>query len=322
MKAKFLRPKLSSKGLVFSMPMFYGFSGGASLRDESGNGYTGTAINSPIPRYPGFDFTAASSQYIDIGSGPLGVKTIVFWVKPNAVNVTDYPIDLNGNSVRIVNGTVTLQGFTGGTNIIYVDGAVDTTITAAWHMIAITCTTGRNCTDFDIARETNPEQLGSNLITNGSFATSASWNFGGEWSHNPSEQKADYSYSAAPESDLVQSISVTNGTTYRVAFTVNNYNASTPPFVAIGSDTENITGDGEFSEDITYTGSTGSANFQIVCFAADTSMSVDDVSVREITPASQNYYDGLGTGVRLYDSVLTAVDILNIYNLTKWRFQT
>jgi hypothetical protein len=156
MKTKYLQQVPSTYGLVFSMPMRYGFTSGVTFHDETGNGYTGTATNSPVPSFPGVDFTAASSMYIDIGACYNGVKTISMWVKPDAVNVTDEPIDLNGTDyLTIVNGTLTKNGFAAGTQVLYTNGiAAATTVTVNWTHIGITDTTGRNASDCDIARVT------------------------------------------------------------------------------------------------------------------------------------------------------------------------
>lgn len=150
-----MRP--SSNGLVFDMSLAYGFNTAAILHDETGGGSDGTATNSPVPKFPGFEFTASSSMYIDIGSGPSSVKTVTLWVNPVAVNVTDSPIDLNGTDfLTIVNGSLTKNGFAGGTTVLFTDGVKDAvTVTAgAWYFVAITDTNAKNASDFDIARET------------------------------------------------------------------------------------------------------------------------------------------------------------------------
>lgn len=149
-------PRPSGLGLVCSIPMEFGLTTSTVLFDETGGGFDGTATNSPVAKFPGFEFTAASSMYIDIGSGPTSVKTVLLWIKPDDVAGTDTPIDLNGTDfLTIETGTLTKNGFAGGTTVLYTDGvAAATTVTAAWHHIAITDTNAKNATDFDIARET------------------------------------------------------------------------------------------------------------------------------------------------------------------------
>lgn len=144
-----------TSGLVSYHPLDGYFSSGAIVFDESLGGFEGTATNSPVPNWPGFDFTSASSMFIDIGAGPSSVKTVALWVKPNAINVTDEPIDLNGTDfLTIVNGSLTKNGFAGGTAVLYTNGvAAATTVIADWTMIGITDTSAKNASDFDIGRK-------------------------------------------------------------------------------------------------------------------------------------------------------------------------
>ena len=126
--------------------------------DESQNGLNGTPSGSPVPKYPGFDLVSTSSIYIDIGTGPTSVKTVSMWFKPDDVTAhTDSPIDLNGTDfLTVVNGTLTKNGFAGGTTVLYTDGvAAAVTLTAGrWYHIGITDTSAKNANDFDIGRET------------------------------------------------------------------------------------------------------------------------------------------------------------------------
>lgn len=147
----------SRKGLVLSMPLLGGFESGAIVFDESESGYTGTATNGPVPKYPGFDFTAASSMYIDIGAGPASVKTISLWVNQDDVAGNEYPIDLNGTDyIAVESGVVTVYGLVG--HSLYVNGYLGTsgvtTIAAVWSHIAVTDATANNASDLDIGRVT------------------------------------------------------------------------------------------------------------------------------------------------------------------------
>lgn len=94
-----------------------------------------------------------TNEHIDIGNHGSSIKSIAVWCKPDAVDVTDYLIDLNGiDYITIVNGTVTQNGFGTGTQIIYVDGVVAATVTADWHLIILTSTDGFTASDLDIGR--------------------------------------------------------------------------------------------------------------------------------------------------------------------------
>jgi len=147
----------SRQGLVLSMPLNNGFSSGALIYDESESGYTGTATNSPVFKYPGMDFTAASSMFIDIGAGSASVKTISLWVNQDDVAGNEYPIDLNGTDyIAVESGVVTVYGLVG--HSLYVNGYTATsgvtTIAAVWSHIALTDATANNASDLDIGRVT------------------------------------------------------------------------------------------------------------------------------------------------------------------------
>ena len=153
MEARLTTQRASTNGLVFSMPMTGGFTSGATLYDESGGGFTGTAVNSPTPRYPGFYFD--TSKYIDIGAGPAAVNTVLAWIKMDtAVGSSIASIDLNGTDyIYNTDAVLSYAGFAGGTVARYIDGvSANTGLTTAWHMIGLTDTVAKNATDFDIGR--------------------------------------------------------------------------------------------------------------------------------------------------------------------------
>lgn len=111
---------------------------------------TGTDI---VPTYPGFSFNG-TDDFIDIGNHDGLIRTVLLWVKPTGIGGNDYPIDLNGTDyLTIETGTLTKNGFAGGTTVLYTDGvAAATTITANWHLIAITDTSVVFAGDVDIGR--------------------------------------------------------------------------------------------------------------------------------------------------------------------------
>ena len=156
MKARFVRPRPHNIDLVLDLPL-HNFVAGTVIKDEQGS-YDGTATNSPTPTFPGFKFTAASSMYIDIGTGPTSSKTIALWINQDDISGNEYPIDLNGTDyLAVESGTLKVYGIAGRT--LYVDGAVgasgSSTITAGkWHHIVITDATANNASDMDIGRVT------------------------------------------------------------------------------------------------------------------------------------------------------------------------
>jgi hypothetical protein len=129
---------------------------GVLVRDISQSRKDGTAIGgtgTPVPLYPGFSFTAESTQYIDFGNIALTTKTILVWYKPAAVNITESVYDLNGTAYMSVNsGVLSANGFIIGSTVRYVDGIVATAVTAEWHLLGITNTVGAPPNDLDIGR--------------------------------------------------------------------------------------------------------------------------------------------------------------------------
>lgn len=149
-----IAPQPTSSGLVADLPMAE-FSSGAVIWDRTGDGYDGTATNSPTLAHPGVDLTAASSQYVDIGTGPNLVKTVSLWVKPDDIAGTDLFISLNNSDyLGASTGAVTVVGFTAPS--MYVDGTLGTsgvtTMTARWTHIVATDTTAANASNLDIGR--------------------------------------------------------------------------------------------------------------------------------------------------------------------------
>jgi len=151
---KYLHSEVSEASEVLHLKMWEG-----TIFDYPFDGYAGTlsgGTGTPVPSSSGFDFVAASTQYIDIGTGPTSVKTVSLWIKQDDVSGNEYPIDLNGTDyLSIESGVVTVNGFTDAA--LYVNGAVGetgvTTIAAlTWSHIAITDTTASNASDLDIGR--------------------------------------------------------------------------------------------------------------------------------------------------------------------------
>ena len=155
MKEKYRKPQISTVGLIAHYKLWVGLTEGSTVFDYSLNGLVGTPSGTDVaPAYPGFSFNG-TDDFIDIGTGQEVVRTVLLWVNPTDVAGNDYPIDLNGTDfLTIETGTLTKNGFAGGTTILYVDGVAATTVTANWHLVGITDTLKKNATDFDIGKET------------------------------------------------------------------------------------------------------------------------------------------------------------------------
>ena len=299
---------------------------GVLLFDESLNGFTGTAsggTGTPVPKYPGFDFVATSTQYIDIGTGPTSVKTVMLWVDPDAVDVTDTVIDLNGTDyLTIVEGVLTKNGFAGGTTLLYFNGAT------------------KNFSEL-ITEGTAPPDLDS-------------------WTQSPGTQWAvvDSNFVGTGNSDqnfLAQDFGGVIGKTYTVSYTVvDNSLSGGGEFGKIKMAPDSIfdlvetlsSAEGVHSYNLPAikTSHTVDFNLYITKFALSGTITLDAISVKEnittpswhligITDTSAKnaddfdigrkdtaYFDGLISDVRLYDRVLTAIEVKNLYELTRGKY--
>ena len=156
MRHRFLKSKPSSVGLVLDIPLTGGFMTGAILRDETGNGFDGTAVNSPILKYPGMDFVAASETYIDVGTGPTSVQTASIWIKLDDVAGSEHFLDLDSGStfIRVNVSVIGAVGF--ASPVLYVDGVLGTidvtTVDTEWHHIILTSSSSINAIGVSVGR--------------------------------------------------------------------------------------------------------------------------------------------------------------------------
>ncbi len=118
-----------------------------------GNSLTSASYVGVFSQKYSLDFDG-SNDYVDVGAAYNGVKSISFFLKVDDVTSnTDYILGLNDTDyVSVVDGTVTLNGFSGGTNTIYVDASEASTVDTSWHHILITSTTARNASNCDLGR--------------------------------------------------------------------------------------------------------------------------------------------------------------------------
>lgn len=74
----------STEGVVLYLPLDKDYMRGALVQDQSQEQNHGTAVSTPVPSYPGFLFTAASTQHVNCGQdSSLAITTISMtaWVK-------------------------------------------------------------------------------------------------------------------------------------------------------------------------------------------------------------------------------------------------
>ena len=103
-----------------------------------------------VPAYPGFVFDGIANS-IGLSPGPTSVSTIAMWVNPDDIAGHEFTITLSATDyLTIETGTLTKNGFAGGTTIRYVDGVAGSGVTANWHLIAITDTSAKSASSGTI----------------------------------------------------------------------------------------------------------------------------------------------------------------------------
>lgn len=127
---------------------------GAIAYDRSTGGHNGT-ISAATPvsgkRGQALDFNGTSA-YVSPGNVGSGIKTISFWLKADTITSRKI-MDFDGtDQIEIDGSSHILATSFPGTTVVYVDGAVASTIDANWHFITITDTTGVNGSAVDIGR--------------------------------------------------------------------------------------------------------------------------------------------------------------------------
>jgi len=133
--------------------------------------------------------------------------------------------------------------------------------------------------------------LGNELVSNGNFSTvpDTSWTWGTGWTHDTTNLEADHT--TGNTAALTQSISVTNGQTYQVTFTIKNRTAGSVTVDVNGVYIYNYGSLNTFDTNGTYSRSlvaniTGSATLRITP-TSDFNGSIDDISIKQITNVSQ-----------------------------------
>jgi len=79
-----------------------------------------------------------SNQYITFGNTAVSIKSLMFWIKLNSITQSILKLSDTLHKVVISSGTIIVTGWR-ATVVIYVDGAVSSTISDAnWHCVCIT----------------------------------------------------------------------------------------------------------------------------------------------------------------------------------------
>lgn len=118
--------------------------------------------------------------------------------------------------------------------------------------------------------------LGSDLAVNGAFAADTDWTKGTGWTIAAGVASSDGSQ--AGDADLTQDLSLVQGETYRVTFTVSNYSAGNVTPVVGDTEGTDRGEDGTFTEDIVCGAGTDLDIRADLDFVGD----IDDVSIVQI----------------------------------------
>lgn len=156
MKQRFVQQQVPTKGLVAYFKLWGKPTSATTVFGYGSGGFVGTLTGTDIAAvYPGF-LLNGTDDYIDVGTGPSSVNTVLMWTKPDSVEDPSWPIDLNGTDfLKIENETLSAAGFAGGTAVLYVDGVASTDVVGiVWHLVGITDTVAKDASDLDIGKET------------------------------------------------------------------------------------------------------------------------------------------------------------------------
>ncbi|MBW2561498.1 MAG: hypothetical protein JRE40_11685, partial [Deltaproteobacteria bacterium] len=176
--------------------------------------------------------------------------------------------------------------FTGDTNVVNLGVSGTIFGTSPVHIAGGLDLNGSFSVTTETAGSGGSEILGSNLVTNGTFDNGSNWSPTGFWTI--SSGTASLFDAGFMTSTLTQSIAVTNGSEYKVTFTVPTYiNLTEIHTVQLaGGDIEYIYSSGSKSFDMT-AGASGNIVFSSTTYGIHIGfVSIDNVSVREITYSS------------------------------------
>ena len=144
------------------------------------------------------------------------------------------------------------------------------------------------------------EVTGTELITNGDFATDTNWTKNAEWTI--SGGKANAANSVSYHRIVQSGVQLSNTTLYRLIFTVSNLTSGGVICVVGGTNGLGVTANGTYIQYVTSASTAGDA-LQIASNPTFTG-SIDDVSLMEVTAEDASYADMcMQTGASTYEWV-------------------
>lgn len=94
------------------------------------------------------DFTAANSDYVDVGDIGIDVNSVCAWVNMDSTTESILDLDAAASYVSASAGTLSATGFTSPT--VYVNGVETTTIGTGWQHVCVTTDTAIDANDVDL----------------------------------------------------------------------------------------------------------------------------------------------------------------------------
>jgi len=146
----------------------------------------------------------------------------------------------------------------------------------------------------------NVEVTGIELVTNGNFASDTNWTKGTGWTISGGKGNG-----ASAGGDLTQTISIPINKTYRVKYTISNYSAGIFRVILGGYVAgTNRAANGTYTDIISVTNVSSNSLLYLAGDISAVTLSIDDVSVMEITQEDASYADMcMQTGASTYEWV-------------------
>ena len=138
----------------------------------------------------------------------------------------------------------------------------------------------------ELVQNGNFSELGSELVTNGDFATNSDWNLGTGWSINNGKAVGENAGSPSV-SYLSQDFAFVSGKTYKVVYTVSEYVKGNvrPQLASPGSQNlPNVSANGTYTEYIVANNNFSKFRFRAATTDGGFTGKIDNVSVKQVDP--------------------------------------
>ena len=152
----------------------------------------------------------------------------------------------------------------------------------------------------------DPSTAGAEKVTNGGFSTDTDWTKGSGWTIGSGVATVT---SGNNGDDLVQDIGLVDGTFYKIEVTISGYVAGSlrMNFLGTGGSIGDFTANGSY---VGYAYGGSDTRLQIVATTTTTTLSIDNVSVKEVQGYSAPSVDFPTSAFKLVEDTSTGIHIL------------